>query len=544
MGLLAWIAMVPFVLGSLFTEPVEHVPVFSITERPPKEKIWSILIAAYVISLLYWLANLYWLTLTTIPGWIVFCLYMALYWPLLAAALRHSIRMKIPLWLSLPVLIVCAESLQGWIFNGFNWRYLGHSQYRNIKIIQIADIFGTGGLTFLIAMVNGMIAEAIIDIKKKRFLTPLNNIGIFLTALALSSAFFYGQFRIEQTTDFTEPGPRIGVVQSNIPVKAGEETNPFENTFIDMLADSRDCFLSVSPHLIIWPETMVEAVLDDSYLKLMPQTDVANIFHNALTRHTDQGPYLLVGAFSGKAVIDEDKVKMATSYNAAFLYEPNSIRPRQIYNKMHLVPFGEYIPFRNELSFLGDFLLALTPYDYYYAMDAGNKYTVFDMNALDGTYKFGVMICYEDTVARIARKMTFHPDRGKQIDWLVNISNDGWFVRQKNGKVEASTELAQHMAICVFRAVENRVPIFRSVNTGISCYIDSLGRIHDDYIVGTIEEKTLERAGQKGWFADQVIIDKRVTVFGRIGRKLDFICALSLIFAAFMSIYRVVMSNE
>ncbi len=525
LGYLAWFALVPFVIVSLLSE-----------------KIWPILLAAYVISFFYWLGNLYWLMLTTVPGWIVFCLYMALYWPILAVSLRHCLRMKIPLWISLPVLIVCAESLQGWIFNGFDWRYLGHSQYENIAIIQIADIFGAGGVTFLVAMVNGLIAEAIIDLKKEQFLIPINNIGVFLTAIAVSSAIFYGQFRISQTADFVEAGPRIGVVQSNVPVKAGQETDPFENTFIDMLADSRDCLLSVRPHIIIWPETMVEAVLDDSYLKLVAENDIAKIFHNALVRHSNQGVYLLIGAFAGDAVLQDDRIKLATSYNSAFLYEPNNIGPRQIYNKMHLVPFGEYIPLIDILPFLSRFFIMLTPYDYDYAVDAGDKYTVFEMNAADRTYRFGVMICYEDTVPKIARKLTFGRYKNKQIDWLVNISNDGWFVRRRKGKIMATTELAQHMAISVFRAVENRVPIFRSVNTGISCYIDSLGRIHNDYIAGTVAKKAAERVGQKGWFTNQVFIDKRVTFFSRAGQKLEVACAVCLIFVAFMSIYKC--SNE
>jgi apolipoprotein N-acyltransferase len=550
LGYLAWFALVPFVLGSLLAEPVENVPIFSTPvlsgiewAKRPKEKIGSILLAAYVISFFYWLGNLYWLMLTTVPGWIAFCLYMALYWPILAASLRHCLRMKIPLWISLPVLIVCAESLQGLIFNGFDWRYLGHSQYKNIAIIQIADIFGASGVTFLVAMVNGLIAEAVIDLKEKRFLTPANNVGVFLTALAVSSAIFYGQFRIAQTADFVEAGPRIGVVQSNVPVKAGEETDPFENTFINMLSDSRDCLLSVSPGIIIWPETMVEAVLDDSYLNLAAENDIAKIFHNALVRHSNQGVYLLVGAFAGDAVIQDDRIKLATNYNSAFLYEPNSVGPRQVYNKMHLVPFGEYIPLIDILPFLNRFFIMLTPYDYDYALDAGDKYTVFEMDSTDKTYRFGVMICYEDTVPKIASNLTLDRNKDKQIDWLVNISNDGWFVRRREGKIIATTELAQHMAISVFRAVENRVPIFRSVNTGISCYIDSLGRIHNDYIAGTLAEKTAERIGQNGWFVDQVFIDKRVTFFSRAGQELEVACAVCLIFVAFMSIYRIVMSN-
>ena len=119
----------------------------------------------------------------------------------------------------------------------------------------------------------------------------------------------------------------------------------------------------------------------------------------------------------------------------------------------------------------------------------------------------------------------------KQIDWLVNISNDGWFVRFKGQKVHPSTELPQHAAVCVFRAVENRLAVVRSVNTGISCLIDSLGRIRDGYIAASADLPitAMERKGMAGWFVDKMPIDKRVTVFSKYGQWLDFCCVVCLV---------------
>jgi apolipoprotein N-acyltransferase len=462
---------------------------------------------------------------------------MAFYWPILVMCLRYCQLRKIPLWFSLPILIVGAEAFQGLCFRGFGWRYLAHSQYANITIIQIADIFGAAGISFLIAMVNGLIAETIIDLKKRQFLRRANLVGIFLALLAVGAALFYGRYRINQAIDFLQTGPRIGVVQSNVSVKAGQEAEPPEITFLNMLADSRICLMA-EPNLIIWPETMVEAVLDDSYLKLVSGGDTAKIFHNALLRLSREGVYFLVGAFAGDAEVVDGRIKLKTSYNSAFLYEPNNIGARQYYNKIHLVPFGEYIPFKNIWPFLGRYLMMLTPYDYDYTINAGEEYTVFKIKVADKTYRFGVMICYEDTVPKIARKLAIDENKNKQIDWLVNISNDGWFVRQEKEKIKPTVELQQHMAICVFRAVENRIPVIRSVNTGISCYIDSLGRIHNDYIAGSIEKKAAGRAGQRGWFVDQVLIDKRVTFFSQEGQSLEIGCAICLIFTVFMSIYK------
>ena len=147
------------------------------------------------------------------------------------------------------------------------------------------------------------------------------------------------------------------------------------------------------------------------------------------------------------------------------------------------------------------------------------------------------MICYEDSVPAIARKFALDEQGGKKVDWLVNISNDGWFVRFADGKVLPSTELTQHTAICVFRAVENRVAIVRSVNTGISCLIDTVGRIKNGYLAGDLPQKAMARQGVSGWFADRVSIDKRITFFSKYGQWLDFCCAigfLSLIIILFL----------
>ena len=523
----AWFALVPFILASILSGKA----------RP-------VIFASYVVSSIYWLANVYWLYPITLIGWILLCLCLALYWPMLVIILRYCFSRKVPLWFALPILIVGAEALQGWFFKGFAWRYLAHSQFKNLMLIQIADVFGAAGISFIIAMVNGLIAELIIDLKKKQIFRPANFVGIVLTIIAIAVTLFYGRYRIVQTADFVTPGPKISVVQSNVPVKAGEETVPSEISFIDMLLDSRRS-LAAEPNLIIWPETMVEAVLDDGYLKLLSEDDTARLFHNALVRHANEGVYLLVGSFSADAKMnDNNEIKLIAKSNAAFLYEPNQITPRQHYSKIHLVPFGEYIPFENSLPFLYKFMMALTPYDYDYTLDPGREYTVFEMKTNEKKYRFGVMICYEDTLPKVARRFALSENGSKQIDWLVNISNDGWFARQKNDKIIPSTELAQHAAICVFRAVENRLPVIRSVNTGVSCYIDSLGRIHDDFIVGNLPKKAFDRSGKQGWFADQILIDKRITIFSRIGRRLDISCAICFIFAAFVSIYKSVFSIQ
>jgi apolipoprotein N-acyltransferase len=149
-------------------------------------------------------------------------------------------------------------------------------------------------------------------------------------------------------------------------------------------------------------------------------------------------------------------------------------------------------------------------------------------------YHFGVIICYEDSIPYVARNFALDPQGHKRIDWLVNISNDGWFVQfgKEPPRVIPSTELPQHAAICAFRAVENRLPIIRSVNTGISCLIESTGRIRDGYLAASdnFPRRTMERTAMAGWFLDRLPIDKRVTFYSRHGEWFADGCAV--LFAA------------
>ena len=110
--------------------------------------------------------------------------------------------------------------------------------------------------------------------------------------------------------------------------------------------------------------------------------------------------------------------------------------------------------------------------------------------------------------------------------------------------MKATTELGQHTAICAFRAVENRVPIIRSVNTGISCYIDSLGKIHNGYVKGTLAKKAFDRTCEHGWFADRIITDRRVTFFSKYGQLLEIVCAICFTLAVFVSIYKLTANKK
>jgi apolipoprotein N-acyltransferase len=526
----AWISLVPFILAC-----------------SPDAKPKSLALAAYLVSACYWLANIYWIAPITFLGWSSLCLYMALFWPILALSLRYCRIKKIPLFLAAPILFVGAERLQGLFLGGFFWRFLAHSQYANITIIQIADIFGAAGVSFLIAMVNGLLAELILDSRSWKSIFKINNfIKTAIVCTVLVATILYGGWRINQAERFVTQGPVIASLQSNVPQSVKTEALRGEadiaektsQELFDELMEKSEAGLQAGAELIIWPETMVQATLNEGVLAYLLPSSQPILFDKALCEHSKDNAYLLVGAYGGKVGTEGTNYVMEERYNSAFLYRPDGLKDPKRYDKMHLVLFGEVLPFRKSSPFLFNLLMKFNPYGYDHSLDAGKKYTVFEMSAPaknstsgreEKDYKFSVIICYEASMPAIARRFALDAQGRKQIDFLINISNDGWFVRFKDQKVLPSTELAQHMAICVFRAVENRLSIVRSVNTGISCIIESTGNVKNTPLAGTLPDKAVDRTGMAGWLVDNLPIDKRTTFFSKYGQWLDFCCALCLI---------------
>jgi len=518
---LAWVSWVPFIL------------VCSPQAKPRQLAIW-----AYVISLCYWLGNLYWVCPVTIVGWAAFCLYTAILWPILALCLRYCRIKKFPLFLAAPILIVGIERMQGLFLGGFFWRFLAHSQYQNIALIQIADIFGAGGVSFLIAMVNGLIAELILDTRYSMLDTRCwksifkigNLIKVTIVCAALVTTIVYGRWRINQSPKFVSEGPLVASLQSNVP-QSVKRTFSAEKEIFDGLMGQSKASAEAGAELIIWPETMVQAILDSQVWPFLTSAEDNRAFDKALREHSEKTAFVLVGAYGGRIQQDSDGGISLARYNSAFLYRPDGQQDGRRYDKIHLVPFGEVLPLRKTLSWFYRLLMKVKfiPYNFDYSLDYGSEYTVFEMTGkTTQNYKFSIIICYEDVVPAVVRGFTLDKKGQKQIDWLVNISNDGWFVKFDDTKVSPSAELPQHAAICTFRAVENRLPIVRSVNTGISCLIDSLGRIRDDFLAGTLPHKAMDRTAVAGWFTDRIPIDRRTTFFSKNGEFLDFCCQICL----------------
>lgn len=521
LSFLAWVAWVPFVFACRVNIPVRRL-----------------IICAYLGGLCFWFGNLYWLWIVTFPGYITFSFVQACYWPLLALSIQWIRRKKWPLFLAAPVIFVGAEGTQGWLFTGFSWYYLAHSQYQHLPLIQICDIFGALGVSVLIAMVNGLAADWILYKNRARWFCILSTL---LVAILLASSCWYGLYRLGQTPEHLTQGPLVGSVQPNVPAWVKEEMSSGQEILDNLIIDSNQCF-EAGAALVCWPETMVLAPLNRDYLAVSISNSDPPRYHQQIIEHAKDNGFVLLGAHTADIGVSGSAYIITDQYNSAFLYRPDGQQDPKIYNKIHLVPFGEYIPFRH-IPWLFNFFMLFNPYDYDYSLTAGTDYTVFDIEADGQRYGFGVLICYEDTDPTVTRKLVLDQDGRKKSDWLVNISNDGWYVHFKERQVIPMVELAQRTAISAFRCIENRISIIRSVNTGISCLIEPTGKIRNGFAKGNLPNEPMARQGVAGWFVDAIPIDSRVTFFSRYGRWLDGLLGTGWSLILLLSIYNLCKSK-
>ncbi len=540
---LSWFGYVPLIFAAFSTD---------------KKRV--LFFSSWIIASLYWLGNLYWMGFVTLPGWLAFSIYTGLLWPVLVFTLRWMRDKKVPLLIAVPVLIVGIESLQGFTLGGFKWRYLAHCHFHDRKLIQICDIFGAGGVSFLIAMASAVAYQTLANVIKKKVAVS-NIVSILIFCGLLVGTIIYGNQRIEQAEKTIEPGPVIAAIQSNLPQSAKDDET-FEvnkEIFQNNLGLSNKC-IEAGAELVVWPETIIPAILKKSIIPRLKQEYMERsiYFDELLVRHSSKGAYVLVGSNNAK-VEYQHEIPMLRLLNSAFLYEPDGRQSREIYSKIHLVPFGESVPFRESAPWLYSILMKFSPYDFDYNILAGDEYTIFNIHSEEKNkdYTFGVMICFESTIPKIAKNFTLDDEGKKKVDWLVNISNDGWFIGPKKvfssrigrfiltllWQEGPSTELMQHNIASVFRAVENRISILRSVNTGISCIVDPTGRIHNGYMAGDLPEKAVSRQGVEGFFCDRVKIDSRTTIFSKYGQWLDLSCQIIVFSVLFLLIFGPIFRN-
>ncbi len=348
-----------------------------------------------------------------------------------------------PVWIA-PLLWVVLELVRAHLFSGFPWALLGYSQFHNLSLIQIADVTGVYGVSYLLVLVNALVArivEAIISRTTAHdpdYPISLPWITAPLAAAVIVLVVAYGHWRLSPQTDAgMDHTVRIGLVQPNI-----NEAHKWDVLYRRETMDRHERLTAQvvqGADLVIWPEAStpflfdVETAYRDEVLTFVRDHGVPLLFGSpALANRTDDQPRLT---------------------NSAYLVSGDgTVLDR--YDKVHLVPFGEYVPLKMVLFFLDKLVVGIGDF----VPGPGPRV----MSGPGG--QFGLVICFEVIFPDLVRQFV---DQG--ADYMVTITNDAWF--------GDSSAPYQHFAMVVFRAIENRIAFARAANTGISGFIDAEGHI-------------------------------------------------------------------
>ena len=470
---LAWIALVPLLLV------MQHRP----------------FAAGFTAGSVFFATVLYWLNIvmTTYGGlnlifsllaYLFLVVYLAVYFGLAAwLSCRLATVLKLPYLLTLPPLWVALEYLRGWLFTGFPWAIIGYSQQNFSLAIQSADVTGVYGVSLMLVAVNCAIA-GIITAPKSR----LARLGVAATIIISISHFGYGVWREAQPLEQRAEQLRVALIQGNID-QAQKWVPENRQSSIDRYQNLSIQALQSQPDLVIWPEAATPFFLQDhselaEQVKHLPkQLNASLLVGSPAYRQLSSGEYQY--------------------YNSAYLFSAAGENLGRS-DKIHLVPFGEYVPLEKILSFIDKMVVGVGDF-------SPGEVRPLPLNG----YDLGVLICYEAIFPQLARE---YVRRGSSL--LVNLTNDAWFGR--------SSAPYQLLAMTRFRAIENRIWIARAANTGISALISPAGNVT---LAGPIF-KPLQLSGMVG-------LGAKTTFYTRFGDVFAYICLLlSGIFLAFLVLRR------
>lgn len=478
---LCWIALTPLLAAIWFS-------------GDQTKRLWPRdLLLGYVAGLAFFWSLFSWLQSVTVPGWLLVGPYMAIYlalWSWFCGQLRPGLRKvrdkpvegvdavtrrlnekyaaahgslidtgetnqtpadpvarRSP-WLSsinnlrLAFLLASGWVAQEWlrsvVFSGWGWNTLGTALHAQLVVIQIAEFTGVAGLSFVVAFVNVILVATVRRFILETQVKPMRpHFDLTLTMAGVVGIMGFGVHALHVRRE-TKP-LNVALVQPGIPRE--EKFAPgFEQKIFDQLTRlSRPALeAGARPDLLVWPEASLPGpVLSDELSHHF-------VMDFSASAQTD----LLLGT------LDFDP---PLAYNAAMLVSDAGAR-MQTYRKIHLVPFGEYVPGRHTIPLLARIVGDQVPDDFAF----GKEYTVFKLS--NDKARVAPLICFEDTLGDLVRQFVLN---GANL--LVNVTNDGWFLHTAGSR--------QHVANAVFRCIETRLPMVRAANTGVTCFINEFGNI-------------------------------------------------------------------
>ena len=428
LSFLAWVALIPLLIA--------------LEESTPQIAFrvgFTCGISAYSI-VLYWL-NIVFTRYGKLPWsvsiaiYLLLVLWLAMFYGFSTCVGRLGELSGIKTAFTLPVAWVAFDFIRSFLFSGFAWAMLGHSQFRTLPLIQIADLVGVYGITLLIVLANIVLYRALRALSGARVPYPVKSSALLL--LMIIATLYYGFSRLNVPAPTQTKPLRVALIQGNIPqdVKWSPE-------FRQRTVDTYDRLTREAAReridLIVWPESAVPFFFQDEPLQAERIRGLAR----------DLNAYLLFGSPA-----HELRNGRSIYLNSAFMISPQGETIGRA-DKLHLVPLGEYIPLGNLLTFINKLVVGIGDFS------PGEQAVVLDA----GGTKLGVQVCYEVIFPELARQ---YVRGGARV--LVAITNDAWFGR--------SSAPYQHLAIATFRAVETRTPLIRAANTGVTAIVDQNGYI-------------------------------------------------------------------
>jgi apolipoprotein N-acyltransferase len=426
---LAWIALIPLLTA---LEGVSLRTAFRI---------------GFTCGLVSYTGILYWINIVitqyghlpwavSIPVWSILIIWLALFYGMATLVARAGEEIGIKSAFSLPVAWVAGDLIRSLIMTGAPWSMLGHSQYRTLPLIQIADIGGVYGITLLIVLANVVLYRVVRAVSGSNVPYPVKS-ALVMLALFIATI-FYGFSRLNDSNRATTPPLRVALIQGNIAQDA-KWSQAFRDQTVDIYERLTREAAKGGVDLVVWPESAVPFFFQDELqhagrIKRLARDISADMIFGSPAHELRNGQRVYL--------------------NSAFAVSPSGeITGRG--DKIHLVPFGEYVPLGNFFPFVTKLVAGIGDFS------PGERATPLSVSKT----QVGLLVCAEAVFPEVARA---YVNNGARI--LANITNDAWFGR--------SSAPYQHLSIAVFRAIETRTPLIRAANTGITAFVDQNGHIN------------------------------------------------------------------
>jgi apolipoprotein N-acyltransferase len=448
----------------------------------------------------YFCGTLYWLveTMTTFGGLLtpvaifaalLLVAYLSLFPAACSLVVARLTRLLGPAAaLVMPPVWVATELGRQYVWDGFPWALLGYSQVTVLPVAQLASVTGVYGLSLLLALTGAAAAYVVVERTRQRWVAAV------AVLLVVTGCAAWGQARLNRSSLLTSGAPvRVAVLQANIPQE--EKWDPAR---VDVITDRYVAMtrqaLASGATFIIWPESSTPFYFEHDLLR------------GAVIRRlaSEAKATLLIGSDQVEPVRAEARKEPAQRlYNAAFLVRPDG-QVGAVYRKMHLVPFGEYVPAQRLLFFVGPLVESVSSFD------PGTDPVMLPV----GTHLASTAICYEVIYGSLMRDFVL---RGSEL--LTTITNDAWYGR--------SSAAYQHWEQASMRAIEGGRFLARAANTGISGFVDPYGRVLQETKLFT----------QASLVADLRFLQAR-TIYSRIGDSVAWL-SLAVTVAALLASMRV-----